>query len=172
MRRITSVYTPYLNDVENKDRRSIIEGSRGLNTTTVLLVTASAIVLNSIKIHDKVFGTAKEASVDLIEDITIIAKSLMFDLNEIIHLDMELADSMIKSILNRLYPILQISTTSELVLLLNSNSGISVSIVDELTKQSYLSNELFNSVTNLFSLVDRYNIEYTGDNELICNKKL
>jgi hypothetical protein len=172
MRRVTQVYTPYLNDRENKDRIKIIDSSRNLNTTTVMLVASSAIVLNSIKIHDKIFGAAKEPSVDLIEDIAVIANALMFDVNEIICMDMEVVKGIVKAILTRLYPIPSISTTSELVLLLNNNSGISIEMVEDVSKNSYLSNDLFNAVSSLFNLVDRYNIEYTGDSEISCVNKL
>ena len=172
MRKVKCVYTPYLNDRENKDRMSIIENSRYMKSMTIILVTASAMVLNSIKIHDKLFGTAKEASVDLIDDISEIANALMFDLNEIIHMDMEVVKPVVKAILNRLYPVVSINTTSDLVLLLNNNSGISTEMIDDMSSNSWVSNNLFNSVSQLFNLVDKYNIEYTGDNEIICNTKL
>lgn len=172
MRQVKCVYTPYLNDRENKDRISIIESSRHMNSTTVLLVSASAIVLNSIKIHDKVFGAAKEHTTDLIDDIAEIANTLMFDLNEIIHMDIELIKTTVKAILNRLYPVISINTTDELSLLLNSNGGISIEMLEDMSKNSYLSNNLFKAVSSLFNLVDSYNIEYTGDNEISCNTKL
>ncbi len=172
MRQVKCVYTPYLNDRENKDRINIIESSRYLNSTTVILVSASAIVLNSIKIHDKIFGTAKEPTIDLVEDIAEIANTLMFDLNEIIHMDLEIVKPIVRAILNRLYPIASITTTSDLVLLLTNNSGISIEMIEDMNKNTYISNNLFNAVSSLFDLVDKYNIEFTGDNEINCNTKL
>lgn len=172
MRKVKCVYTPYLNDRENKDRMSIIENSRHMKSMTIILVAASAMVLNSIKIHDKLFGTAKEASVYLIDDISEIANALMFDLNEIIHMDMEVVKPIVKAILNRLYPVVSINTTSDLVLLLDNNSGISTEMIDDMSSNSWVSNNLFNSVSQLFNLVDKYNIEYTGDNEINCTNKL
>ena len=172
MRKVKAVYTPYLNDRENKDRIGIIDSSKGLSSSTVLLVTTSAIVFNSINIHNKLFGAAKEPTVDLIDDIAEIATALMFDLNEIIHIDLELAKSMIKSILNRLFPILEVSTTSQLVLLLSNNASVSDVMIEDMNKNSYISNILFNHTTNLFNIIDKFNIEYDGNEEIFLNKKL
>lgn len=170
--RVKAVYTPYLNDRENKHRLDIVDSTKYLNSATALLVSASAIVLNSIKIHDKVFGTSKDVNVDLINELSIISESLMFELNEIIHMDMDLSKNIIRAILNRLYPIVSVNTTSDLVLLLNNNSGISIEMIENMTNESYMSDKLFNAVSTLFNLVDRYNIEYTGDNEISCVNKL
>lgn len=170
--RVKAVYTPYLNDRENKHRLEIVESTKHLNSATALLVSASAIVLNGIKIHDKVFGTSKDVNIELINELSTIAESLMFELNEITHMDMDLSKNIIRAVLNRLYPIVSITTTSDLVLLLNNNSGISIEMIENMTDESYMSNKLFNAVSTLFNLVDRYNIEYTGDNEISCVNKL
>ena len=170
--RVKAVFTPYLNDRENSHRLVIVESTKNLNSITAILVASTAIVLNSIKIHDKIFGKAKEVNVELINELALISNSLMFELNEITHMDIEISMNMIRSILNRLYPITSITTTSELVLLLSNNGGITTEMVDDMTKNSYMSNNLFNAVSELFNLVDRYNIEYTGDNEISCVNKL
>lgn len=170
--RVRAVYTPYLNDRENKHRIIIVESTKHLTSDVALLVSASAIVLNSIKIHDKVFGTPKEINTELNNEIYTIAEALMFDLNEIIHMDIELSKNIIRAIVNRVYPVISVTSTSDLVLLLNNNSGISIEMLEKMATDSYMSNKLFDAVTNLFNLVDRYNIDYTGDNEISCVNKL
>lgn len=148
--------------VDHKDRVKLVESSRGLSTLPLITVCSQASTMSAIAIHSKAFGEIVEVNKEYVDELKSIAMSLMFEVNEILSLDMELVAGVINTILARLFPLTTIVNNkdySQVKFIFSNTLIIPELVMDELSKNSYYSEKIYEHTLNLFDYSNGYSIK-------------
>lgn len=160
-----SIYTPAI-AVDNVDRMDLVSASRGLGSMALITVCSQASVMKAINIYGRVFGEIVEVDKEYVNDLRTIAVGLMFELNEILCLDMDLVTGVVTSILNRLFPLATLVDSNnyqQLNLLFSNTLVIPEKTMDEINKSNYYSEKVYEAVSNLFNYSERYSVKCDGE---------
>ena len=170
--KVKAIYTPSI-PVDSKNRMELVDASRGLSTMTLVTVVSQAAIMNAINIHTKMFGESVEINNEFTTDLNKIATELVFNVNEVLHLDMDLVMSTVSSLINRLYPTASIedcSNYNQLNLIFSNTVVIPDIVITEISKNSYYTEKVYACVLSLFNYSEGYNLEY--DDGVIAVKKI
>ncbi len=156
--------------VGHKNRMGMVEVAVLYNELSLTSITALAVVTSAIDVYEKAKGTkAIENGID-VENLKTIAISLGYELNEVMHFNMELLISSISSVLSRMYPMIYVKDKSLVESVMAAVTGASAFSDDttiDINDKLYSTKALYSNIIALFDYKDAYRVVVEEDTLVI-----
>lgn len=167
MRKINKAYTSLYVSIVDPNRRELVDSLSRTNKAVFTVLAATSIAFTSIELYKKAFGEVVVPSEDTINDILEISKDLVFTINEITHVDIDYMLNTVRSVLNRVYPVIDITVdtiSSYNNLFGNSNlDTISTETIDIINNEPYTSSAIFKTTKKLYASLLNSTAEYNAE---------
>ena len=170
MRKLNKVYSALYIGMADPSRRALIDSLGMGNKAVFTVVSATAIALTSVELYKKAFGETIIPSEDVISDIVEISKDMVFNLNEVTHVDIDFTLASVRSVLTRLYPIVDTgaeSISSMSALFGNNVGNISDEIISGINENRWSSDAIFKAVKNLYRPLLSMTVEFNSETSIL-----